>query len=46
MIGEMIVWGFFSAMGWMLANWTVDKIMPEKPPVIEQKKEENKNDKT
>jgi len=45
MIGEMIVWGFFSAMGWMLANWTVDKIMPEKPPVIEQKKDETKNEK-
>jgi hypothetical protein len=30
MIGEMLVWGFFSAMGWMTANWTVDKFMPEK----------------
>lgn len=30
MIGEMLVWGFFSAMGWMTANWAVDKVMPEK----------------
>jgi hypothetical protein len=44
MIGEMIVWGFFSAIGWMGANWTVNKIFPEKPPV-EQKvgSECNKN---
>lgn len=26
----MIVWGFFSAIGWMSANWTVDKVMPVK----------------
>ena len=41
MIGEipyMIVWGFFSAMGWMGASWAVDKIAPEKPP-IEKKNE-------
>ena len=30
MIAEIIVWGFFSALGWMTANWTVDKLMPEK----------------
>ena len=30
MIGEILVWGFFSAMGWMAANWTIDKVMPEK----------------
>jgi hypothetical protein len=33
MLGEipyMIVWGFFSAMGWMTASYTVDKYMPEK----------------
>lgn len=30
MIAEMLVWGFFSAMGWMGANWTVEKLMPEK----------------
>ena len=36
MIGEMLVWGFFSAMGWMGANWTVDKILPEQPVKEEQ----------
>ena len=30
MIAEILVWGFFSAMGWMAANWTVDQIIPEK----------------
>lgn len=30
-IPYMIVWGFFSAMGWMSASWTVDKITQEKP---------------
>jgi hypothetical protein len=33
MLGEvpyMIVWGFFSAMGWMTASYTVDKLAPEK----------------
>jgi hypothetical protein len=30
MIGEILVWGFFSAMGWMAANWTVDRVLPEK----------------
>jgi len=43
MIGEMIVWGFFSAMGWMLANWTVDQVLPNKPPAVEQKAEEKKD---
>jgi len=34
MLGEipyMIVWGFFSAMGWMTASYTVDKLSEEKP---------------
>ena len=36
MIAEMIVWGFFSAFGWMGAVWTVEKIHPtEKKEVIE-----------
>ncbi len=30
MIAEMVVWGFFSAMGWMAANWTVDQVIQEK----------------
>ena len=37
----MIIWGFFSAIGWMAANWTVEKIFPDKPPSIEQKKVEH-----
>lgn len=43
MIGEipyMIVWGFFSAMGWMTANWTVDKVYPEKEKVMICRKQE------
>lgn len=36
----MIVWGFFSAIGWMFANYTVDKIFPDKPPSIEAKIED------
>lgn len=36
MIGEMIVWGFFSALGWMSAAWTVDKAFPEKENKEEQ----------
>lgn len=30
MIAEILVWGFFSAMGWMAANYTVDQIIPVK----------------
>lgn len=40
----MIVWGFFSALGWMAANWTVEKVFPDKPPAIQQKAEEKKDD--
>lgn len=40
MIGEMIVWGFFSAIGWMFANYTVEKIFPDKPPAVEAKIED------
>jgi hypothetical protein len=29
-IPYMIVWGYFSAMGWMSANWTVEKVVPDK----------------
>lgn len=49
MLGEipyMMVWGFFSALGWMTANWVVEKNFPdkqqEKPPIIE-KQVEDKN---
>lgn len=37
MISEMVIWGFFSAMGWMGANWTVDKLFP---PEKETKQEQ------
>lgn len=30
MIGEMLVWGFFSALGWMGATYTVEQVFPEK----------------
>lgn len=36
MIADMIIWGFFSAMGWMGANWTVEKIFPDKEIKEEQ----------
>lgn len=36
MVAEMIVWGFFSAMGWMGASWTVEKIFPEQQTKEEQ----------
>ena len=44
----MLVWGFFSAIGWMSANWTVDKIMPEKTEtqICSEWKEEKQSDGT
>jgi hypothetical protein len=44
MIGEipyMLVWGFFSAMGWMTASWTVEKVYPEKEKVMICRKHES-----
>ena len=41
MIADMIVWGFFSAIGWMSANWTVEKIFPEKEKVLVCKVQES-----
>jgi len=48
MIGDMIVWGFFSAIGWMGANWTVDKIVPDKSEtqISSEWKEERQSDNT
>lgn len=45
-IPYMIVWGFFSAMGWMGANWTVEKVYPEKekPAIVQPEKKEKKED--
>jgi hypothetical protein len=37
----MLVWGFFSAMGWMTASWTVDKVYPEKEKVMICRKQES-----
>jgi hypothetical protein len=47
MIAEMIVWGFFSAWGWIGANYMKEKIWPDTPPAIVQpeKKENKENDK-
>ena len=36
MIAEMLVWGFFSALGWMGANYTVEKVFPDRPIKEEQ----------
>ena len=48
MIGEILVWGFFSAIGWMGANWTVGKILPEKTEtqLCSEWREEHKKDGT
>jgi hypothetical protein len=48
-IPYMLVWGYFSAMGWMSANWTVEKIIPDKPEKTETQicsewKEERQSD--
>ena len=40
----MFIWGFFSAWGWFGANYVKDQIWPEKPPAIEKKVEEKKNE--
>ena len=32
MIAEMIIWGFFSACGWLTANWIKEEIWPEPVP--------------
>jgi hypothetical protein len=46
MIAEMIVWGFFSAIGWMGATWTVEKVFPSAPPAVTSSPLEKKeNDK-
>jgi len=43
----MIVWGFFSAWGWIGANYMKEKIWPDAPPAIVQpeKKEKKEDDK-
>ncbi len=36
MIAEMIIWGFFSAMGWLSANWVVEQVTQEEPKQVTQ----------
>ncbi len=47
-IPYMIVWGYFSAMGWMSANWTVEKVVPDKSEtqIWSEWKEERQSDNT
>ena len=47
-IPYMIVWGYFSAMGWMGANWTVEKVVPDKSEtqICSEWKEERQPDNT
>ena len=40
MIAEMIIWGFFSACGWLTANWIKEEIWPESPAVEQKAKDE------
>ena len=41
MILEMVVWGFFSAWGWIGANAIKEHIWPEeKPAVVQSEKKE------
>ena len=38
MILEMVVWGFFSAWGWIGATAIKDHYWPEKPSIVQQEK--------
>lgn len=44
MIAEMIIWGFFSACGWLTANWIKEQVWPE-PPAQEQPSQQNQDSK-
>lgn len=44
MIGEIIMWGFFSAWGWFGAVYIKEKVWPEKPPIVQEEKKETKNE--
>lgn len=46
MIAEIVMWGFFSAWGWFGATYIKEKIWPEKPVIVECKKEEEKKNGT
>ena len=43
MIAEMIIWGFFSACGWLTANWIKEEIWPD-PAAQTQQVETAKTD--
>lgn len=45
MIAEMLIWGFFSACGWLTANWAKEQIWPEEPPAVVQQQEKKENEK-
>jgi hypothetical protein len=43
MILEIVMWGFFSAWGWIGANYVKDQIWPPEPtPVVIQEEKKNK----
>lgn len=44
MIAEMIIWGFFSACGWLTANWIKEEVWPE-PAAQEQTQKINQDSK-
>ena len=44
MILDMVVWGFFSAWGWIGANAIKETIWPDKPPAIEQPVKQKEKD--
>lgn len=41
MILEMVIWGFFSAWGWIGANYVKDQIWPPDPPQVVQEQKQN-----
>ena len=40
MIAEMIIWGFFSACGWLTANWIKEEVWPEPPAQVKPQTQE------
>lgn len=43
MILEMIVWGFFSAWGWIGANYMKEQIWPETPAQVQPVEKQNES---
>jgi hypothetical protein len=46
MILEIMMWGFFSAIGWMGANYMKDQIWPPEPTPVVIVQDEDKKAKT